>query len=137
MIWRYLPRRKYTQFHEFSVNSFLIISFSHRQFNEISIISMNFLLLVYPIKSTRIFRELNYFFLQSRNCHQFKDFSFFFYTPNFMNIPLIQLIFFVLHSVEITEIYSHIFWQIFRESNIFTKDVVKCRWFDEILFCWE
>ena len=81
LIWRYLPRRKYTQFHEFSVNSFLIISFSHRQFNEISIISMNFLLLVYPIKSTRIFRELNYFFYSREIAINSKIFPSFFIHP--------------------------------------------------------
>ena len=29
------------------------------------------------------------------------------------------------HSVEITEIYSHIFWQSFHESNWFTEEVSK------------
>ena len=28
-----------------------------------------------------------------------------------------------MHSVEITEIYSHAFWQQFRESNGFAKEV--------------
>ena len=27
------------------------------------------------------------------------------------------------HCVEITEIYSHIFWQKFRESNVFIKEI--------------
>ena len=34
------------------------------------------------------------------------------------------------HSVEITEIYSHNFWQKFREINVFTKQILKS-WFHE------
>ena len=29
------------------------------------------------------------------------------------------------HSVEITEIHSHVFWQSFHESNIFNEEVTK------------
>ena len=32
---------------------------------------------------------------------------------------------FKLHCVEITEVYFHAFWQKFRESNAFTKEITK------------
>ena len=44
---------------------------------------------------------------------------------SFVKMYLFHIMSSVAHCVEITEIYCHPFWQKFRESNVFNKDVTR------------